>query len=93
MVSGNWHRIGAMSIHRDTAKGQPLKSALLMLVQNLSKDARKATLYRQRMENVDKWMDQRHLPKKLRRQISKYYAEVGLSWLCVSFCLHLQHFA
>ena len=50
-----------------------------MWLQNLSKDAKKANLFRQRMETIDKWMDQRHLPKRLRRQISKYYAEVGVT--------------
>ena len=34
------------------------------------------------MEAVDKWMNDRALPKKMRYQISKYYAEV---------CSHLQH--
>lgn len=44
-------------------------------------------MFRNRMESVDKWMDQRHLPKKLRRQISKYYAEVcGPDFSCC-FCL------
>ena len=49
-----------------------------MLVQQLSKDAKKAAMFRSRIENVDKWMDLRHLPKNLRQQISKYYAEVGM---------------
>ena len=33
-------------------------------------------MFRSRMEAVDKWMNDRALPKKMRYQISKFYAEV-----------------
>ena len=50
-----------------------------MCVQQLSKDARQAAMFRSRMEAVDKWMNDRALPKKMRYQIAKFYAEVGAS--------------
>ena len=55
----------------------PSKQWLPPCVQQLSKDARRAAMFRSRMEAVDKWMVDRGLPKKMRYQISKYYAEVS----------------
>ena len=46
------------------------------VLQQLSKDARRAAMFRSRMEAVDKWMSDRGLDKKIRYSISKFYAEV-----------------
>ena len=45
-------------------------------VQRLSQDAKQAILFRGRMESVEKWMSNRHLPRRLRSRIANYYAEV-----------------
>ena len=57
------------------------------LLQQLSKDARRAAMFRSRMEAVDKWMSDRGLDKKMRYSISKYYAEVRARHVaCICCC-------
>ena len=52
------------------------KNADVACFQRLSKDAKAAVLFRNRMESVDKWMSYRGLPRPLRSRIGNYYAEV-----------------
>ncbi|KAK9809148.1 hypothetical protein WJX72_010205 [[Myrmecia] bisecta] len=46
------------------------------MLQRASKDARRAQIYREKMEAVDAWVAKRKIPKRIRHKIRAYYAEV-----------------
>lgn len=47
------------------------------MLQRASKSARRAQLYRDKMDSVNKWLHARKLPSHLRHKVQQYYAEVG----------------
>ena len=74
----SWHRFKLQNFkwHETLCLFDPTIWICYGDVQRLSQDAKQAVLYRGRMESVDKWMSQRHLPIRLRNRIANFYAEV-----------------
>lgn len=56
------------------------------LLQDLNKESKRIARYRARMEQVDKWMSRRHLPKSLRSRIGHHYQEVRLRFTICLVC-------
>ena len=48
-------------------------------VQHAGSTARRATLLHNKIQDVEAWMDSRRLPRRLRREITSYYADAWLS--------------
>ena len=73
------------------AVGMRMVSIMACLAQDLNKESKRIARYRARMEQVDKWMSRRHLPKSLRSRIGHHYQEVSLSLisrLCLKSSIH-----
>lgn len=43
----------------------------------MNKNARRVQAFRAKMDLVERWMDGMSLPRRLRRKIKTFYAEVG----------------
>ncbi|GAB4817519.1 hypothetical protein N2152v2_004565 [Parachlorella kessleri] len=55
-----------------------LLSTISEVMQQVNRKARQVQQFRSKMEHVERWMDQMSLPRRLRRQIKTFYAEVWL---------------
>ena len=51
-------------------------SSLSSVLQTGSQAARRASAFRLKYEQVEIWMQRRHLPRRLREQITSYYSDV-----------------
>ena len=76
------HELSSLAV----AVAVPVMSIVACMPQDLNKESKRIARYRARMEQVDKWMSRRHLPKSLRSRIGHHYQEVRLSLSPAEVC-------